>query len=343
MLNVAGVGVGALGRFELRLLSEMDGVDVVGAADPSPEAREAVTAELDVPAYENYRDLLDSEPVDAACVVTPHTRHYEQARECLDRGVHVHLEKPMVTDVDHAHDLIDRADSRELVLAVGYQRHLDPRFREIRRVVDEGRIGEPHMVSCFLEQAWIEVTRGRWRTDPALSGGGQLYDSGSHLLDSLLWTTRSVPVSVAATVDRLGNAVDVNSALAVTLEREGDGRGPGGGAKITASVGVSGDGQSTPEPGEGFQIWGTEGSVSFDGETIEVASDGITYTSTPEIPSFEALTRRKLANFVDAVRGEAELEISAEDGLRVTALTEAAYEAAERGVTVNVRELLTPT
>ncbi len=331
-MRIAGIGVGDLGRLELGIVADIDGVDVVAGADPSHDAREAFAYDHDVPTYEDYEAMLDGEDVDAAIIVTPHTLHYEQALACLERDVHVHLEKPMVTDVDHAHDLIDAAEERGLTLAVGYQRHFDPRFRELRRIIDEGRIGTPHMASCYLEQVWIRWTKDQWRGNPDLSGGGQLYDSGSHLLDALLWSTRSVPVSVAGTMDRQGHDVDVNSALAATLERN-DGT-------ITTSIGVSGAGRSTPSPGEALHVWGTEGAVHYDGETITVTENGVRYTASPHEPSFEDLTREKLTNFVAAIRDDADLEIPASDALKVTALTEAAYEAAETGRTVDVGSYL---
>jgi predicted dehydrogenase len=332
MHTVAGIGVGDLGRLELELIGTVDGVEVVAGADPNPDAREALEYRHDALAFADYVEMLDEVDPDAAVIVSPHTLHYEQAMACLERGVHVHLEKPMVTDVDHADDLIDAAAERGLTLAVGYQRHLDPRFRELRRLVDEGRIGELHAAVCHLEQGWIEWTREQWRSNPDLSGGGQLYDSGSHLLDALLWTTRATPVSVAAAVDDRGEDVDVNSALAAVLDR--------GGSSITASIGVSGDGTSTPAPGESLRLLGTEGSIAYDGKTIEVVEDGVAYEATPDEPSFEDVTERKLRNFVEAIRGEADLAIPAEDALQVTALTEAAYEAAASGRTVDVAAML---
>ena len=331
-LRVAGIGLGDLGRTELHALAGLTGVEVVAGADVSERAREEFAATVDAPTYEDYETLLDTEDVDLVNVVTPHTIHYEQARAALDRGVHVHLEKPMVTDVGHAEDLIARAERDDLVLAVGYQRHFDERFREIRRLLDAGRIGTPHMVTCHLEQVWIEWAVRQWRGKPDLSGGGQLYDSGSHLLDALLWTTRADPESVAATIDDRGEAVDVNSTLAITLDRDGD--------RITGSVGVTGAGQSTPAPGERLDIWGTEGHLSFDGTEITVTEAGTTYRATPQEPDFETLTRRKLGNVVDAIRDGAELQIPATDALRVTALTEAAYRSDETGERVAVRDLL---
>jgi predicted dehydrogenase len=194
------------------------------------------------------------------------------------------------------------------------------------------------MAVGHLEQEWIEWTRHQWRSNPDLSGGGQLYDSGSHLLDVLCWTLRADPLDVTAAVDRQDHDVDVNSALAIRLRRRETAAQPSesGATPITASVGVSGDGTSIPDPGESLRIWGTDGTVSFDGETITLREAGMTYETTPSVPDFEELTRRKLGNVVDAIDGTADLEIPATDGRRVVALTEAAYEAAERGERVSV-------
>jgi predicted dehydrogenase len=199
------------------------------------------------------------------------------------------------------------------------------------------------MIVGHLEQEWIRWTQHQWRSDPALSGGGQLYDSGSHLLDVVLWTLSADPHSVTATIDRQGHDVDVNSSLTATLHRRHRSSDAGtatvsvtDSTEITASLGVSGSGTSIPDPGESLQIWGTDGTIAYDGDTITLREGGMTYETTPSVPDFEELTRRKLGNVVDAVTGEGELEIGAVDGRRVVALTEAAYEAADRGERVRV-------
>jgi predicted dehydrogenase len=345
---------------ELSIWDGMDGLTVVGGADPSPAARRETEAAHGVDTYADHEELLAATAPDLVSIATPHTLHYGQAKDALAHGAHVHLEKPMVTDLADARDLIARADRANLTLAVGYQRHFDPRVRELRRLLDAGRIGRPHMATCHLEQHWIDWNRDRWRGDPSLSGGGQLYDSGSHLLDTLLWTTRTTPTAVVAEVDRMDAAVDVNAALSVRLARDGDRRGVGGNpdangggiddgdgdgdgdeegderSTLTASVGISGDGPSGPAPGESLRVVGTDGMVSFDGERVEVTESGVTYRATPDDPGFEELTRRKFRNVVDAIRGEADLEIPASDALKVTALTEAAYESAASGERVAI-------
>jgi len=331
-VRLGAVGLGGLGSIELDLYDEMDDVEIVAGADVSEEAREEFAASYDAPTYESHDELLAAHDVDAVNIVTPHTLHYEQAMDCFAAGADVFLEKPMVTGIENAASLVAAADERGRVLQVGYQRHFDPLFRELKRVVTSGRIGDIHAVNAYLGQNWIDLQRGTWRTDPDLSGGGQLYDSGSHLLDALLWTLDAEPRTVAAVTDHRGEEVDVNSALAATLSREDDRT-----SSVTASVGVVGDG-TDGDPDEGIVFWGTDGHVRYEDDRLVVSEAGATYEG--EVSGerdFLALTRRKLSDFVRAVEERSAPAVPGSFGLQVTALTEAAYEAAETGRTVDVQ------
>ena len=334
-LRLGMIGVGGLGYLQAKTFADLEEVSIVAAADVSAEARRLFEGEFDLPTYGDHQEFLEEHAsyMDAVAIVTPHTLHYEQAMACLHRDLHVLVEKPMVTDVGQAVDLVETAEERGLMLQVGYQRHFDPAFRELRRIIGSGRIGDVHAVNCHLGQDWIEPHRDTWRADPALSGGGQLYDTGSHLLDALLWTTRSEPRSVAAQIEFVEPRVDVNSALSLDLE--------GGGNRITAGVTISGDGVDI-SPSEGYFFWGTEGRASYTDDEITVAEKGaVTYrTEIDDASNFQTLNRQKLANFVDSIEGTAEPAVPGEFGLKVTALTEAAYRAEETGSRTSVQSVI---
>lgn len=334
--GAAAIGLGGLGQLMLEVLVDLEDVDLVAGADVSADAREVFEREYDAPAYEDHEALLEdrADEIDIALIVTPHTLHYEQARACLESDVHVYLEKPMVTDVGDAVELVELAERTDLELQVGYQRHFHPGFVEIRRLVDSGRIGEIHTADAYLGQNWIGLHEGSWRVDPALSGGGQLYDTGSHLLDALLWITDTKPASVSAQVTYASPGVDVNSVLAVALERES-------GEQVLASVTISGDGVNLA-PAEGYAVWGTEGRVTFDGEVIKLEERGATvYESSIDAPTdFSTLTAAKLTNFLESIAGEAESAVPGEVGLQVTALTEGVYLADEENRRVDVQSLI---
>ena len=333
MVGMGLIGLGGLGHVILDAYADIGDVDVVAGADVSPEARDAFETTYGAPAYEDHATMLGEHDLDAATIVTPHTLHHEQAMACLDAGIDVLLEKPMVTDTQDAVDLVTTADEHDRVLQVGYQRHFHPAFRELRRVIQGDRIGDVHTVSCYLGQEWIDVQQGTWRTNPSLSGGGQLYDTGSHLLDALLWTTDGTPTDVVAEMDYATPGVDVNSALGITLDVDG--------GTATASVGISGDGVEV-SPTEGYAMWGTDGHVGYAEDYLSIAQKGRTTYGTTITADTElgSLTHAKLRNFADSVRGDAEPAVPGEYGLQVTALTEAAYQAAETGERVDVAATL---
>lgn len=340
MINVAGIGLGELGQRELNILASMDDVDVVAGADPDDRSQRQFEETHGAPAYASYGELFEANggELDAVSIVTPHTLHYEQIQEALERDLDVFVEKPMVTSVADALEIVRTVQNTDRVLQIGYQRHFHPVYRRIKDLVNNGTIGDVHMVSCFLGQHWISRFHDSWRSEPSLSGGGQLYDSGSHLIDTLFWTTDTEPVSVASVIDQRDHTVDVNSALAAELRRNGK--------TVTASIGISADGTSTSGTEEGLFIWGSDGRIAFEKGSLTVYGKGEGDRDTSrriELDAdlnFRSLATRKLRNFVDAVQDETEPAVPAEFGLKVTAFTEAAYQAHRHGERVSVAELL---
>lgn len=335
-VKLAAIGLGQLCMHELATYDAMDGVEIIAGADIAPNGREQFRERFDGPAYEDYETMLSEHAsrLDAVTIVTPHTLHYEQAMACLENDLHVFLEKPLVTDAKDAQNLVTTARHRDRVLVVGYQRHYHPVYSKIKEIIDSGRLGDVHTASCYMGQNWIRKFPDAWRTDPALSGGGQLYDSGSHLIDTLLWTTGTTPVSVSAVMDYEEYSVDVNSALALQLERDG--------RPVTASVTITADGVQDPDTYEGLNIWGTEGRLTYGQDSLSVTQRG----GSPEEISiegesdFQTLLTRKLGDFIEAVRGEHPPTVPGSFGQIVVALTEAAYESYETESVVDVHPYL---
>lgn len=340
--SVAGIGLGQMGQGELEYFGDRDDCRVVAGVDPDASAREWFDTTFDAPVYRDIDELLSEHTeLDVANIASPHADHYGQVRACLDAGVDVHVEKPMVTSIEDGVALVDATRDTKRIVQVGYQRHFDPRFRTIRELIEDERIGRPRMAHYHMEQSWLDLAAGTWKEAPKRSGGGFIYDSGSHLLDALLWTTDARPREVAAitdadntTADSGPEDVDLDGALSIALERD-DGR-------VIASVGTSGDGPSGPAPGESLRIVGTDGVVAFDGDGVTVVeSDGSrTPVSVDGEYDFGTLTARKLEDFLTAVRGEKEPAVPPETALWPTALTEAAIAAAERSTTVDTLSLV---
>jgi len=276
---------------------------------------------LEVAAYDDLETMLTQAEVDAVFIATPHTLHHEQILQSFAAGKHVLCEKPLVTTVEHAHDVIRARDRCGKVGMVSYQRHFQAEYQYIRNAIASGRVGAPTCVQALNCQEWKRFTAGTWRQDPALSGGGQLNDTGSHLVDILLWVTGLRPAEVRAFCDNRGTPVDIDSSVAIRFE---------GGALGTICIWGDAPGwyEDVTIGCERGAFLVRNGKLSMLDEAgnrlnCEIIQGG----STPD------------QNFVDVILGRAENLAPFECGLRVAELTQAAWRSnAQGGAAIPVAE-----
>jgi len=124
-LRVAVIGAGHLGKIHTRLLhSQANQVQLVGVADPSPEAQRAVLDQVEIPVVSDYRKLIPE--IDAAVIATPTRFHHAVAMDLLQSGIHTLIEKPLTDSVADAEELVEVADSNNCVVQVGHVERFNP-------------------------------------------------------------------------------------------------------------------------------------------------------------------------------------------------------------------------
>lgn len=312
-LTVGLIGTGGIMDWHIRNLKKVSNVTIGALCDPNEANMKRVKQnhpEL-APAteYADHKSLLAGSKLDAVVIASRHSDHGPQVMDALAAGCHVLVEKPFVGSVAQARAAIKASKKAKKVLMISYQRHFDPKFRYMRKLVQEGRIGEIQSISSSLGQYWMVGTRGSWRQDPKLSLGGQLNDSGSHVVDIALWITDLKPVEVYANVDHKGCKVDINSAVTVRLEK---------GVLWTINVGGN-----TPGFWEYLVIAGDKGALFYENGNLSISEARGRFKAE----WFEGY-HDQTAGFIKAVRGEAPNEVPGEFGLRVTALTQSAFRSA---------------
>jgi len=185
-MRTAVIGVGYLGRFHAQKYASLTDSTLVGIADPSERARSSVGAELGVPAYADYSELLGK--VDAVSIVTPTPSHYETAKAFLEAGAHVLVEKPMTVTVAEAESLIGVARQAQRVLQVGHLERFNSAVQAVQPVL---------RVPRFIESARLAPFKQRG-TDVNV-----VLDLMIHDIDLILSIVRSPAVSV----DAIGSSV----------------------------------------------------------------------------------------------------------------------------------------
>ena len=224
-VRVAMVGCGGMARHHLRnMLKQTDTTEIAALCEPSPAACEEtakVFAEAGVALPPNEPDLvtlLRDYDLDAAFIITPHAVHYEQAKACLEAGLDVLLEKPMVMNATEARALIDVRDRTGKLLVVAFNGSLSPEISESVRLLRSGELGKLLSISATIWQSWGPNTEGRWRQDPAVSGGGFMFDTGAHMLNTVADLAGEEFVDVAAWTDNYGRPVETLAAVIARLE-----------------------------------------------------------------------------------------------------------------------------
>jgi predicted dehydrogenase len=325
-IRMGFIGCGSNGSGHVGRCLDLPDVEVAALCDISEESlarcRQHHPRAAGIPAFADFRAMLAQVPLDAVQVSTPHTLHFEHIMGGLEAGAHVLTEKPMVCTVAHAEQVITRARALGRTLMIAYQRHLMPQYRFVRNQIAAGELGQIQFVSALQDQGWLRGTSGTWRQEAALSGGGQINDSGSHLLDVILWMTGLEAQSVQAYMEHFGGEVDINSALSIRFRN-----GAMGNLSIVGN---------SPVPGmwEDFTIWGSKAVVYMRQGKLTIKEAGANEVYEPAgLPGASTPDR----NFVDALLGRDAIQVPPICGLRVIELSEAAWCSARTGRPAKVR------
>jgi predicted dehydrogenase len=203
---MAVVGVGVMGSNHARVLSGISGVQLVGVADPNGAQRELVTRVLGCPAVTDLDALLKFD-IDAVTIAAPTHLHREIALRCIDRGIHVLVEKPIASSVEEGHDIIGAARRAGVTLMVGHVERFNPAVQAIKDAIR----GE-NILS-------IAITRvGPF--PPRMSNVGVVIDLAVHDIDLIRWFTESDIVEVQP---QLSNAVAEREDIALLQFRTASG------------------------------------------------------------------------------------------------------------------------
>jgi predicted dehydrogenase len=147
-LRAAVIGVGAMGRNHARVYTEISSTRLVAVADTNPEIGEPVAHKYSVPAYTDYRELLEKQRPDIATIAVPTCFHKEVAEAAMEAGTHVLVEKPIAATVEEGQALIDRAKELDRQLMVGHIVRFNPAMQTLKHHIEAGELGRIFQIVC---------------------------------------------------------------------------------------------------------------------------------------------------------------------------------------------------
>ena len=337
-VNVGVIGTGWCGGIRAETCAASPLVDRLHVAEIREDRLGEIAAKTGAAsAVADYRELLDDPGIGAFMIsATPESTHYPMARDCLEAGRHVLLEKPIALTLEEADELIGLAERNGLKFTIGYSQRFNPKFAYVRQCLTDGSIGRP--VSALVSR---NVTRnlgskitGRTRLSPAAM-------ESTHDLDFVLWCLEPArPVRVYSQ-QAFGAMKEVNGApdiqwIMVTMDN---------GVVVTVGGGWSLPPAAPNHSQTWIEILGTDGALVVDDTHRDVTLSRMGQGSINPMSSmpgetvghlFVGAMASETLHFLEAVAFDRPVMVKPDEARRVMEVYTAADLSVDRGEPVTL-------
>lgn len=299
VLRLGVIGAGLKAADYARGWAAMDDVDIVATAEVSEVSRKRFADTCEAagaprPAeYDSAEAMLAAlkGQMDAVYVSTPHVFHGANALAVIEAGYDLLLEKPMVTTVEEALALVEAEKRTGRTVVIAFQGGLSPLVHDTRDRARRGDFGELVSVSASIWEGWKNNYAGQWKQNPAISGGGFMFDTGAHMMNTVCVLADAEFARLSAYANNRGIAVDLATAVAARLTN---------GALVTFNAA----GEGPPGCASAITFFYSKAIVRIDawGKWREVTIDGVAEpreegeTRDTPMHTFQAVRDGRLAN-----------------------------------------------
>jgi UDP-N-acetylglucosamine 3-dehydrogenase len=329
------IGLGAMGRNHLRLLSAREDVELVAISDPLPEVLEAATAMTQATGYPDPQAMLTSADLDAVVIASPTTTHLALGMLAVERGIAALIEKPLAATPEEADELVWASAETGVPIQVGHVERFNPAVLELGRLLDQG----------WLSTVYAITSRRAGPFPARIRDVGVTIDLATHDVDILSFVAAERPTRVSAeTAQRVHQ--DHEDLMFGLLSF------PSG------SVGMLDVDWLTPAKRRTLTVVGEEGMFELDYLSQRLTFTRSTDTTNPELiggyaPTFEGESidlplasgeplAAELDAFLTVVRDGGRPIVNAEDGRWAVFVADALLRAAREQRTVELDEVVAP-
>ena len=268
MIKVGVIGVGKMGVSHLAILGAHPDVEVVGVSDTSKITLDVFKKYTSFPVFSDYEDMLKETDADAVFVAVPTKLHARMVKKIMESGRHVFAEKPLCLTPVEGKELVELAERKKLVNQVGYHNKFIGTFQEVKRILDNGSIGDIfHFTGESYGPVVIKPKQDTWRSDPE-EGGGCLMDYASHVIDLINYIISPVE-KVSGTLLKSFYSKNVEDSVFSVLELS---------SKVSGVLSVNWSDETYRKMSTSITILGSKGKIVCDANELRV------YFKTTEFP-----------------------------------------------------------
>jgi predicted dehydrogenase len=217
MIRVGVIGFGLAGRvFHAPLISSVDGLQLAAVLERSGNL--AAGRYPGITTYRSLDEMLRDASLDLIVVASPSGTHFDVARQVIEAGKHIVVDKPVALHANEVAELIHLTRQRGVMLVPFHNRRWDGDFLTVQKVLQEGALGRLVYMESRMDRWNPGATRRPWKNDPE-QGGGALLDLGTHLIYVAL-VLFGKPLGVSAEVDRERDDEGADDSFTIRLRYE---------------------------------------------------------------------------------------------------------------------------
>ncbi|MBS7657627.1 MAG: Gfo/Idh/MocA family oxidoreductase [Candidatus Bathyarchaeia archaeon] len=297
-LKVIVVGGGFWGKNQLRVLSEMKKVKLVGICDIEESKAKMLGEKYNIPWFTDLDEALNKLDFDAATICTPTITHAEIAKKILANGKHVLIEKPMTSTIEEGKELITLAEKNKVFLTVGFIERFNPAIKQLKKIIKAGKLGRIILILARRVTRWPE----------RIGDVGVTKDSAIHDIDVMRFLLEKEVSSVYAKIGSLKHRFEDYSEIMMSFEEN--------------TVGFIDANWLTPRKIRTLIVTGSEATATVNYLTQELTIENSKLTIKPKI-NWEEPLYIELKNFVESILKGVQPEPTGLDGLKALEVCEA--------------------
>ncbi len=337
--RLAMVGIGGWSATIVRNLIKCPAAELVACFSRSKENRESFAKEYHCEPKESLESLLKDKSIQGVLFITPNPVHAELVILAAQHGKHCFVDKPIANTLAEAQRMVKTCREQKVLLAVGHNSRRRQESRMIRKLIDQGDLGPLVSLECnFSHGGGKNLTADKWRWHNDKNPGGPLNLLGSHHIDTINYLVNARPKLVSALFSKTFGKSETPDITSTIIQYENGVQAVVQANYITAYtfyLHVHGARQSAY-----FTTYQNYGELVVSGDTNWSALH-----SEYQLCRFhggsvaDASFQEEINEFALAVTGQAQLEVSGEEAIKVVAIMEAAVQSAKTGRTVEVSAL----
>lgn len=330
-IKFAVAGLGRIGKIHLNNLLQMQNVSVVAVTDPLEDSLQ-YARDLGITTVSSYGDLLKNPEVDAIVICTPTDTHADYVERAAIAGKHIFCEKPLDLNLQRVLEVLEIVKKSKIDLMIGFNRRFDSEFLKVKNLVENGQVGEPHLVKITSRDP------GAPPVSYIEQSGGLFLDMTIHDFDMARFIVEKEVVEVYAkgavlVDDAIGEAGDIDTAIVTLTYADG-----------TMAV-IDNSREAAYGYDQRIEVFGSKGmaqgnNILHDNHKL-YNKDGV-HGALPLhffLERYAQAYKTEMQSFIDALTGKNDIPVGGEDGLLSLKIGLAAKKSLQENRPIKLQEV----